>query len=177
MRKSTCLGVLAGLLTILVPAISNAQSASTRVDVGPGHAAANGAANGHWKRVHTESKVGPIGSLGRALAIGAGPNGLSISHSIGLNGPGQGIGHNFNLSIGPSGAHVSRGAVNAAGGPTRVIAGGNTGFQRFGPPIGGSTVTGFGHRTTAVSESRVTPPLPPRMPPFGGRMMRGPFRF
>lgn len=176
MRKTIIWGAGICLAILALPAVSQAQSASTRVDVGPGHALANGAATGHWKRVHTESKVGPIGSLGRALAIGAGPNGLSISHSIGLNGPGQGVGHNFNLSIGPGGAHVSRGAVNAAGGPTRVIAGGSTGFPPFGPPVGGSTVSGFGHRTTAISSSRTTPPLPPRLP-FGGRFIRGPMRF
>ncbi len=148
------------LCLVSVGGIVNAQSAGTHVDVGPGHAGAGASASGAWQHTDTESRVGAT-NMGRALAIGAGPNGLSLSHSIGVNAGGRGVGHNFNLSIGPGGSHVSHGGVVTERGNSRVIAGGNTQGGYF--PNGGSTVTGFGRRTHAYTESR-TMPTPPMFP-------------
>ena len=157
-----------------------AQSASTGVDVGPGNAGAWGTANGQFQRVETDSRVGPNGTMARGLAIGAGPNGLAISHSIGLNQGGVGVGHNFNLSIGPGGAHISGGNVSSQGGNSRVIAGGQSNVGGLmGPPSGGSSVIGFGRHTHAQTHAQTMPfpPRPPMGPFLGSRMNRMPRSF
>ena len=143
--------------TCLFTGVAAAQGASTIVDVGPGFAGSDATASGRWTHTDTESRVGSNGSMARGLAIGAGPNGLSLSHSIGVNHGGVGLGHNLNLSIGRGGTHVSHGGVKSVGGNSRIIAGGGT-QQNFGGISGrvrgGSTVTGFGNRTQNHSGAR-----------------------
>ncbi len=130
-------------------------SAGTIVDVGPGHAGGQANADGMWTHTDTASRVGSGGSMARGLAIGAGPNGLALSHSIGVNSGGVGVGHNFNLNIGRGGTHVSHGGVKTVGGNSRVIAGGQTGPRTFGGGVqGGSHVTGFGNQTKAYTGAR-----------------------
>jgi hypothetical protein len=165
---------VASLAMMIIPGMAFAQSAGTSVDVGPGHANASGQAQGQWQHVDTESRVGNGHSMGRALAIGSGPNGIAISHSIGLNGRGTGVAHNFNMSLGRNGMHVSHGNVSSQGGNSRVIAGGNAGQSPWGDPQGGSTVGGFGRNTRAFSNSRTIPVGSGH--PFGrsgGRIGRG----
>ncbi|TWU24806.1 hypothetical protein [Novipirellula artificiosorum] len=145
--------LFASLAACLMTVTANAQSAGTIVDVGPGFAGADATAGGMWTHTDTDSRVGPGGSMGRGLAIGAGPNGLSLSHSIGVNHGGVGVGHNFNLSIGQNGTHVSHGGVRTIGGNSRVIAGGGT-QQTFGGISGGSNVTGFGNHTHTHTGAR-----------------------
>ncbi|MEM9644603.1 MAG: hypothetical protein AAF989_06395 [Planctomycetota bacterium] len=144
---------LALIAACLMPALANAQSAGTIVDVGPGFAGSNANASGAWTHTDTSSRVGRNGSMGRGLAIGAGPNGLSLSHSIGVNSGGVGVGHNFNMSIGRGGTHVSHGGVKSVGGNSRIITGGQT-RHRFGGVQGGSHATGFGNRTRAYTGAR-----------------------
>ncbi len=153
--KSQLEKVIACFILVAAPAAANAQGAGTAVDVGPGHAAASGSASGQWQLVDSSSRVGNGTSFGNALAVGAGPNGLAISHSVGVNGGGGGAAHNFNLAIGAGGTHVSNGGVVTAGGDSRVIASGSAehGFA----PQGGSTVGGFGNNTQAYSNSQTTP--------------------
>jgi hypothetical protein len=172
---------LAALITVL-PAIAFGQSAGTWVDVGPGSAAAGGSATGAFQHVDSQSRVGPLGSVASGVAVGAGPNGLSISHSIGLNAGGRGSAHNFNLSVGPNGSHISHGNVNSAGGNSRVIAGGSSNVgSPWNAPSGGSQVTGFGQHTNAHTHAQSTGAFRPPMPsgpfgrPFAGRPMGGPF--
>ncbi|MEM6690205.1 MAG: hypothetical protein AAF664_12300 [Planctomycetota bacterium] len=136
-----------------IATVAQAQSSWTGINVGPGHAGANAGATGQWTHTDTESRVGKHGSMARGLAIGAGPNGLSLSHSIGGNVAGVGVGHNLNMTIGRGGAHVSHGAVKTIGGNSSVIAGGGSG-QRFGRVSGGSQVTGFGNQTRAITGAR-----------------------
>jgi len=141
-----------GLTILLLPHAALAVSAETGVDVGPGEAGADAGADGAWNHAETETKVGPNGSMGRAFAVGAGPDGLSLSHSIGVNNGNSGFGHNFNMTIGPNGTHSSSGGVASQGNGGRVIAGGSTqGGSRLG---GGSTVGGFGNRTNAWTNAR-----------------------
>jgi hypothetical protein len=155
------------------PAVATAQSAGTAVDVGPGHAHASGHASGDWQFVDSSSQVRGGTSVGKALAIGRGPNGIAISHSIGVNGAGAGVGHNFNMSIGPGGAHVSHGGVNSQGLGGRVMAGGSAQQGPFGPQ-GGSTVAGFGRSTQAHSSSHTSGRRHPfANGPFGGGMVPG----
>lgn len=154
-------------------ASSFSQSAGTWVDVGPGHAGAGGSATGTFQHVDTHSQVGPRGSVAHGVAIGAGPNGFALSHSIGVNGGGRGTAHNFNLSVGPNGTHVSHGNVNSSGGSSRVLAGGNANAGApWISPSGGSHVTGFGHRTHANTYAETRSMRPP-FPPLPRRAMRG----
>lgn len=141
------------LSCLALPAVAFGQSARTGVDVGRHHANAHGSADGEFNFVDTQSRVGPGGNMGRAIAIGAGPNGLAISHSIGLGGGNNAVGHNFNMTIGPGGAHVSRGNVQSSGFNPRAIAGGGAAITPRGH-VGGSNVTGFGNRVIADSSSR-----------------------
>lgn len=152
-KKSFFMGLLLSLC--LAQAAARAQSASTGVDVGPGRAGAWGSASGQFQHVDTNSRVGPNGSLARGLAIGAGPNGLAISHSIGVHGGGAGAAHNFNMTIGPGGTHVSGGAVNAFGGSSGVQSSGQANAGRWGlAPSGGSSVGGFGRHVDARTHAR-----------------------
>lgn len=166
---------LALAIACAAPLAARGQSAGTLVDVGPGSAGASGTASGAWQLVESNSRVSNGTSVGKALAVGAGPHGLAISHSVGVNSGGVGAAHNFNLSIGPQGAHVSNGGVVSQGGNSRVIAGGNaqTGFTG---PRGGSQVSGFGNHTRAHSQSRTMPAFrtlgSPRFPAPGGMFFR-----
>jgi hypothetical protein len=176
MRLKKIVLSLATIATIL-PAIAFGQSAGTWVDVGRGHSGAGGSATGTFQHVDTQSRVGPHGSLASGVAVGAGPNGLSLSHSIGMNAGGRGTAHNFNLSVGPNGAHISRGNVNSTGGDSRVIAGGSSNVgSPWGSPSGGSHATGYGTHTHAQTHAQTTrsfrPPMPPS--PFGGPFAGGP---
>ncbi len=130
-----------------------ADGAWSGVDVGPGHAGATAGYDAPQGIARTESRVGRV-NMGRGLAVGFGPNGLSLSHSIGVSGQhGIGAAHNFNMSIGPNGTHVSHGGVQTVGGNSRVLAGGETHIGS-GPIRGGSYTSGYGHNTRAWSRSR-----------------------
>lgn len=146
--------------TIVVISLASAawaQSSSSWVDVGRGHADAGASYDGNWGIAESESRVGAV-NLGRGLAVGVGPNGLTLSHSIGVRDQGGvGIGHNFNLAIGPNGSHVGHGGVVTAGPNSRVITGGNTEINRYGAR-GSNYAGGTGRYTNAWSDSRTTPP-------------------
>ena len=129
-----------------------AQGSSSWVDVGPGHADAGAATDAPFGFARSESRVGHV-NLGRGLAVGFGPNGLTLSHSIGLQDHGLGLGHNFNLSVGPNGTHVGHGGVVTVGPNSQVFTGGNSRIDRFGPR-GGSYAGGHGHFTRAWSRNR-----------------------
>lgn len=130
-----------------------AQGSSSWVDVGPGHANAGAATDAPFGIARSESRVGDV-NLGRGLAVGFGPNGLTLSHSIGLQDHGLGLGHTFNLSVGPNGTHVGQGGVLSVGPNSQVFTGGNTRIDRFGPR-GGSYAGGTGRFTRAWSRNRV----------------------
>ncbi len=130
-----------------------ADGAWSGVDVGPGHAGATAGYDAPQGIARTESRVGQV-SMGRGFALGLGPDGLSLSHSIGVSGQhGVGVAHNFNLSIGQDGTHVSHGGVQTIGGNTRVLAGGETHIGS-GQIQGGSYSSGYGHDTRVWSNSR-----------------------
>lgn len=167
LKKSQLKKIVACFTLVAAPAVANAQSAGTSVDVGPGQAGASGIASGQWQLVDSSSRVGNGTSLGNALAVGAGPNGVAISHSVGVNGGGGGAAHNFNLAIGAGGTHVSHGGVVTAGGNSRVIAGGSA--QNGFAPQGGSSVGGFGNNTQAYSNSQTTPAFRNFGPPTFGQ--------
>ncbi|MHB8903046.1 MAG: hypothetical protein ACYC6Y_30160, partial [Thermoguttaceae bacterium] len=123
------------------------------VDVGPGHAGATAGYDAPQGIARTESQVGTV-NVGRGLAVGFGPNGLTVSHSIGVSGQ-QGVGaaHNFNMSIGRDGTHVSQGGTYTVGGNTRVLAGGET-YIGSGQVGGGSYTGGYGFDTQSWSRSQ-----------------------
>ena len=137
-----------------------AQSVGAGVIVGPGYAGADATADGRWTHANTRTQVGPGRSLGQGLAVAAGPNGLSLSHSIGVDNHGVGLGHNMNLSIGRGGAHISHGAVQSIGGSTEVNVGGSAtqgGWQPglgWQPVGGGSTVGGVGNHVQTHTGAR-----------------------
>jgi hypothetical protein len=85
--------------------------------------------------------------------VGAGPNGISLSNSIGAGTGPLGGAHNVNLHIGRNGTHVSHGGVVSQGGNRRVISGGSAG-NYGGQVSGGNYSTGFGNQTNAYSKSR-----------------------
>ena len=144
------------LLTLAVfvfPAVSSAQWADSGVNVGPGFANGSASADGDWTLVDSGSHVNGNTSIGRGVAIGAGPDGISFSHSIGVSGNGVGAGHNFNMSIGRQGTHVSGGNVITQGGTPGVSIGGGSGNYPSGFG-GGSYATGFGNFTSANTFSQ-----------------------
>ena len=152
-----------------------AQSAGTWVDVGLGRAGAGGTASGQFQHVDSSSRVGPFGSVAHGVAVGAGPNGMSISHSFGVHqAGGQGMAKHFSMSIGPAGSHVSHSNVNSLGGNSRVLAGGNTqvGLPGLAVPSGGSFATGFGRHTVANSSSQSFPGISSLRPPLANRELR-----
>jgi hypothetical protein len=131
-----------------------AGGAWSGVDVGPGHAGATAGYDAPEGFARTESRVGRV-NVGRGLAVGLGPDGLSLSHTIGVAGHhGAGAAHNFNLSIGRDGTHVSHGGAVTHGGNTRVIAGGET-HAGPGNVRGDSYAGGYGRHTRAWARSRV----------------------
>lgn len=145
--------LFAGLLGLSVETCL-ADGAWSGVDVGPGHAEANAGYDAPQGLARTESRVGQV-NVGQGFALGYGPDGLSLSHSIGVSGQNGllGAAHNFNLSIGRDGTHVSHGGVQTIGGNSRVLAGGEA---HYGPgQLGGGSYTGgFGQNTRAWSQSR-----------------------
>jgi hypothetical protein len=152
MRTTVACGAIS-LVFLLLSQTALANGAYSRVDVGRHHADAQAGYDAPAGFARTESRVGNV-SLGRGLAIGYGPNGISISHSIGVAGRHLGTAHNFQLSVGPSGTHRGRSGVVTRGGNTRVIVGGDT---AVGPvrPYGGSFATGYGRHIQARSSSEV----------------------
>lgn len=152
MRRTRLIGATS-LLILVWTGTCLAEGAYSEVDVGRRHAEAQAGYSGRAGIARTQSRVGAV-SLGRGLAIGYGPGGISLSHSIGVSGRGIGTAHNFQLSVGPNGTHVGRSGVVTAGGNTRVIAGGDT-SRGPGRPQGGNFAAGFGRRTEAWSQSQV----------------------
>ena len=136
---------------------SGGVSAGSNVIVGPGSAGASASANGLWQHTKTSSNVGQNHSIAQGLAVGAGPNGLAVSHSIGGNAGGVGIGHNFNLSIGSGGTHVSSGSVQSSGGNSTIMAGGQVSHRGPRNLSGGSIVGGFGNRTKTRTQAITLP--------------------
>jgi hypothetical protein len=166
MLKQRLTNALLTFVFCTLPSIAMAQWAESGVDVGPGHAGGSASADGQWTFVDSSSRVNGINSLGHGVAIGAGPDGISFSHSIGFNSGGVGAGHNLNMTIGQNGTHVSNGQVVTQGGNSRVVVGGGSG--QFGGGIsGGSTVTGYGDFTYGQSHSH-TQLFPRLYRPFGG---------
>jgi len=152
MSRSLMLPVcLVGLLGLCVETCL-AGGAWSGVDVGPGHADATAGYDAPQGIARTESRVGRI-NLGRGLALGMGPDGLSLSHTVGVSGHGAGAAHNFQLSVGRSGTHMSHGSAVTRGGNTRVVAGGETHVapgQVWGDSYGG----GFGRHSRAWARSQ-----------------------
>ena len=140
------------LVVSLAAATVRAEGSSSWVDVGPGHANAGASYDAPIGIAESESRVGDV-NFGRGFALGFGPNGLTLSHSIGVQDNGVGVGHNFQMSIGREGTHVSHGGVLTAGGNSQVIAGGQTQIDHNGPQ-GGSYAGGSGWHTNAWSQSR-----------------------
>ena len=140
------------LLAIAAPSAANAQWAETGVDLGNGFAGANASADGQWTLVDSTSKVDGSNSFGHGFGIGVGPNGISVSNSVGVNTAQGGVGHNFNMTNGQNGPHFSESGDVRQGGATRVIAGGGSG-QYGGGISGGSSATGYGDYVDAYSRS------------------------
>jgi hypothetical protein len=148
--QTTIATLVAALL--LTAADASAQSAGSWVDIGRGGAGAGGSANGMFQIVKSRSSSRNGGQFGHGFALGAGPNGIAISNSIGAGGGPLGAAHNMNLNIGQNGTHFSHGGVVSQGGNRRVISGGQTGVQN-GQVYGGSSSTGFSNQTRAYSRS------------------------
>ena len=155
MLKQLIPAATALLVVSLAASNVRAEGASSWVDVGPGHANAGASYDAPLGIAQSESRVGDV-NMGRGLAIGFGPNGFTLSHSIGVQDNGVAFGHNVQLSIGPNGTHVSHGGVVTAGGNSQVITGGETQIDRFGAR-GGNYAGGSGWQTQAWSESRTQP--------------------
>ena len=142
------------LFVLSLTTCSMAQSAWTDVFAGPGSAGANAGAQGsifQFSDAKTRVKNGT--SVGQAVAIGVGQNGISFSGGFAANGGGLGIGQNLNMTIGRNGTHVSHGGVTSQGGNSRVRVGGQTGQAPGRQIYGGSNVTGWGNNTRAWSNS------------------------
>ncbi len=140
------------LVFTLTPLAALAEGSDTWVEIGPGSANAGASTDAPFGIARTGTRVGRV-NVGRGLAVGMGPNGLTLSHTIGVGQNGLGAAHNFNMSIGREGTNIGHGAVVTAGPGSRVIAGGNTRIDRFGPR-GGSRAGGTGPYTRAWTESR-----------------------
>jgi hypothetical protein len=143
-------GVTALLLFGLLAGSTQGSEAWSHVDVGRHHADARAGYDAPRGLVRTESRVGDV-NVGRAVAVGLGPGGVSLSHSIGLSRGGMGTAHNFQLGIGPGGTHAGHGGVVARGGEARVISGGETSSGYA--PGGSNYSSGFGRRVEAWSNS------------------------
>lgn len=142
---------LAAVLATSFTASAMAQSASTDAGVWQGGAGGNATADGFWQHAQSESKVGKV-NMGRGFAVGLGPNGLSLSHSIAVGKGPLAVGHNLNMTIGQNGTHVSEGGVVSTGGQTSANVGGSTqGGLNLG---GGSNASGNGWNTNAWSNSQ-----------------------
>lgn len=152
MRRAKLFGATS-LLIFVWTGTCLANGAYSEVDVGRRHAEAQAGYTGPAGIARTESRVGAV-SLGRGLAVGYGPGGISLSHTIGVSSRGVGTAHSFQLSVGPDGTHVGRSGVVTAGGNTRVIAGGDTSRGPDGAQ-GGNFAAGYGRHTEAWSQSQV----------------------
>jgi hypothetical protein len=137
------------------PKTCQADGAASQVDVGRRHAGAEASYDGPAGIARTDTRVGRV-NFARGLAVSYGPQGISLSQSIGVSRGGVGTAHNFQLSVGPQGRHASHGGVVSHGGDTRVITGGET-YTGRGGPQGGSFASGTGHRTDAWSRSQSDP--------------------
>ena len=143
---------LLAVATLAVTSSADAQWAESGVNLGNGVAGANASADGHWTLVDSTSNVNGSNSFGHGFGIGVGPQGMSISNSVGVNSAGGGVAHNFNMTIGQNGTHFSDGGVVSQGGYTNVGAGGGSG--QYGSGIsGGSYATGNGNYVDAYSNS------------------------
>ena len=148
-----CFTATAALTIVsLVPLAAQAGGSSSWVDVGRGHANSGAATDSPMGIAQSESRVGRV-NMARGLAVGFGPDGLSISHSIGVNDRGLGVGHNFNMSVGRNGTHVGQGHVVTGGPNGRVFTGGETRVDRFGAR-GGNYAGGQGQFTRAWTRNR-----------------------
>lgn len=128
------------------------SGAASQVDVGRGHASAEASYDGPRGMARTDTRVGRV-NFARGLAVTYGPQGVSVSQSIGVAHGNFARAHSFQLSVGPQGTHVGHGGVVTRGGNTRVISGGET-YTGPGGPHGGNFATGTGHRTDAWSRSQ-----------------------
>lgn len=155
------------VLLILFPMVSRGQESWSSVDVGRRHARADAGYDAPRGIARTETQVGRV-NLGRGLAVGYGPNGISLSHSIGVNHRGVGTAHNFQMSVGPHGTHIGHGGVVTSGGNSRVITGGETWTGRVGAG-GGNFATGHGRRSDAWSRSSTRSLAAPLRNRFSGR--------
>ncbi len=154
-------------LLIVFPLVSRAQESWSSVDVGRRHARADAGYDAPRGIARTETKVGRV-NLGRGLAVGYGPNGISLSHSIGVNHRGVGTAHNFQMSVGPHGTHIGHGGVVTSGGNSRVITGGESWTGRGGAG-GGNFATGHGRRSDAWSRSSTRSHAAQLLHHFSGR--------
>jgi hypothetical protein len=132
-----------------------ANGAASQVDLGRRHASAEASYSGPAGMARTDTRVGRV-NFARGLAVSYGPQGISLSQSIGVSRGPVATAHNFQLSVGPDGTHVGHGGVVSRGGDTRVITGGHTSTGPGGPH-GGNFATGNGRHTQAWSRSQSTP--------------------
>ena len=155
MKRNLFSAAVAVVLLGLSVQACRASGAASQVDVGRRHASAEASYDGPAGIARTDTRVGRV-NFARGLAVSYGPQGISLSQSIGVSRGPFGTAHNFQLSVGPHGTHVGHGGVVSRGGDTRVITGGHTSTGPGGPH-GGNFATGNGHRTQAWSRSRSTP--------------------
>jgi hypothetical protein len=155
MKRNLFAAAIVVVLLSWSPETCQANGAASQVDVGRRHAGAEASYDGPAGIARTDTRVGRV-NFARGLAVSYGPQGVSISHSIGVSRGGVATAHNFQLSVGPHGRHVSHGGVVSRGGDTRVISGGET-YTGRGGPHGGSFSSGTGHRTNAWSRSQSDP--------------------
>ena len=147
-----CLTTLALVAGTASPA--SAQRAGSWVDIGNGFAGSGASASGSLLQIAKSKSSSKNGvQYGHGFAVGAGPEGISLSNSIGAGTGPLGAAHNVNLHVGRNGTHVSHGGVVSQGGNRRVVSGGNAGSYN-GRVSGGSSSTGFGNRTKAYSKSQ-----------------------
>jgi hypothetical protein len=156
MKNLNLITVAAASLFALVltcgPNTASAQSAGSWVNVLGGSAGSGANADGMFQIAKTKSSSKNGVGFGHGFALGAGPNGLAISNSIGVGSAAGGAAHNVQLNLGRNGAHVSHGGVVSQGPNGRVISGGSTGTSN-GRVYGGSQSTGYGQNTRAYSKS------------------------
>jgi hypothetical protein len=131
------------------------SGAASQVDVGRGHASAEAGYDGPRGIARTDTRVGRV-NFARGLAVTYGPNGVSISQSIGVAHGSFATARTFQLSVGPHGRHVGHSGTVTRGGVTRAISGGDT-YTGPGGPQGGNFATGTGRRTDAWSRSQTVP--------------------
>ncbi|GEM_PF-3169617 len=137
-------------------ATAEAQRAGSWVDIARGGTGSGASADGVFKFARSDSRSNGSTQFGHGFAVGAGPEGIALSNSIGGGAGPLGAAHNLQLNVGREGTHLSHGGVVSQGGERRVFAGGETG-SHYGQPYGGSQVGGYGHHTNAYSNSHTQP--------------------